>query len=682
MRETRKFMTIYKFLIKDFKRKIKLSKKFNSKNDKEKSETLNDYDFKFYLAKNEKLAQKYSIMTSIYICYYIRLSNNNDKIEFEAKMLDISGIDFLIYPKELQEELIKNIKLEKGIADNDSLRLNLFICFIGIMTRIAVFLVGPPGCSKTLCFNLLKKVMKGDHSKSKYWQEYPQLIVTSYQGSLTSTSKGIIDTFKDAEKKLNDFMGKDKKGKKENKEKKEVKEIKEKISFIKMDKKGPGIIVCVFIDEIGLCEISPYNPLKALHTYLELDYKNENKEKKFAFVGISNWKLDAAKMNRGIYLNVLNPLSDYHQMKDTASKITDLYDNKLSKDYSDLIEKLTKAIFNYNFYLKNSGVEYKNFHGTRDFYNLIKTFTKKILEKDNKEESGISSAFFAIESNYNGILIREGETPSDWIKKEFKKLFPTSNNNSEKEEFGIVECIKNNINEIDSRYLLLIMKSNLGEYLILQILRTLGKKYFYYLGSLFDEDVYNENYCAKAINKIRFYLEYDNVLILKNLSTTYASLYDLFNQRFTYTKNQKFAEISLGEVSNSTYIHNDLKIIVLIREDAVKYQDPPFLNRFEKYFVSFEHLLDQKSKEIAKSILEYRKFFKKHKKSIKYNLENELINFYDEEIKSLISNYNMQNDNLNDFTQEKIFNYIFKNISKTFPQELIAFINHYKKKKR
>ena len=39
-----------------------------------------------------------------------------------------------------------------------------FICFIGILTRIAVFLVGPPGCSKTLCFNSLKREMKGCHS--------------------------------------------------------------------------------------------------------------------------------------------------------------------------------------------------------------------------------------------------------------------------------------------------------------------------------------------------------------------------------------------------------------------------------------------------------------------------------------------------------------------------------------
>ena len=659
MRETRKFMTIYKFLIKDFERKQ--SKKFNLKNEKEKSDSINEYDFKYYLDANELLAQKYSISAAIYICYYIRLSDNKDKMEFQEKMTNILNISFLSYPEQFQNELIENIKLEKGIADNNSLRLNLFICFIGIITRIAVFLVGPPGCSKTLCFNLLKKEMKGSHSKSKYWQEYPQLIFTSYQGSLTSTSKGIINTFIDAGNKLKDYLNKDK----------TLSSSKKEINNLERKKKRSGIIVCVFIDEIGLCEISPSNPLKVLHTYLELDYKNQNKEEKLAFVGISNWKLDAAKMNRGIYLNVINPISDFKQMTETALKITNLYDNKFSKDYSELIEKLTKAVFNFNFYLKSINDEQKNFHGTRDFYNLIKTLTKKILGNNNNEETGIMPAFFAIESNYNGIS-RNGVTPSDWIKKEFRKLYPEANN-FEKGEFGIIECIKNNLNEDDSRYLLLIMKSNLGEYLILQILKNLEKNYFYYLGSLFDEDVYNENYSAKAINKIKFYLEHDIVLILKNLSTTYASLYDLFNQRFTYTKNQKFAEISLGEVSNSTYINNDLKIIVLIREDALKYQDPPFLNRFEKYFISFDHLLDSKSKEIANKILDYRRLFRRHKKSIKNNFENELINFYDEEIKSLISNYNIKNEDSNEFTEETIFILYFYKYFKNLSSRISSF---------
>ena len=40
--------------------------------------------------------------------------------------------------------------------------------------------------------------MKGIYSKSLLFKEYPQLFMYNYQGSETSTSQGIIDTFEKA----------------------------------------------------------------------------------------------------------------------------------------------------------------------------------------------------------------------------------------------------------------------------------------------------------------------------------------------------------------------------------------------------------------------------------------------------------------------------------------------------
>ena len=73
------------------------------------------------------------------------------------------------------------------------------------------------------------------------------------------------------------------------------------------------------LDEVGLAEDSPKMPLKALHPLLEdgtdgfEDLKDElidsrhrkatGAEKRVAFIGISNWALDPAKMNRGIMLH-------------------------------------------------------------------------------------------------------------------------------------------------------------------------------------------------------------------------------------------------------------------------------------------------------------------------------------------------------------------------------------------
>ena len=59
---------------------------------------------------------------------------------------------------------------------------------------------------------------------------------------------------------------------------------------------------------------------------------------------------------------------------------------------------------------------------------------------------------------------------------------------------------------------------------------------------------------------------------------------------------------------------DNLKIIVLIREDMIKEQDPPFLNRFEKYNISFDNILNSKAKKIAKNIMDYKTLLFRNKK--------------------------------------------------------------------
>ena len=61
----------------------------------------------------------------------------------------------------------------------------------------------------------------------------------------------------------------------------------------------------MLLDEVGLAEISKYNPLKVLHGLLEPEYPKESLD--VAVVGISNWALDSAKMNRAIHLSRPEP---------------------------------------------------------------------------------------------------------------------------------------------------------------------------------------------------------------------------------------------------------------------------------------------------------------------------------------------------------------------------------------
>ena len=80
----------------------------------------------------------------------------------------------------------------------------------------------------------------------------------------------------------------------------------------------------VVLDEAGLAEDSPQMPLKTLHPLLEDGVNStddiikveEQIPERVAFIGISNWALDPAKMNRGIMLS--RGLPDKRELVESA----------------------------------------------------------------------------------------------------------------------------------------------------------------------------------------------------------------------------------------------------------------------------------------------------------------------------------------------------------------------------
>jgi len=406
-----------------------------------------------------------------------------------------------------------------------------------------------------------------------------------------------------------------------------------------------------------------------------LDYKNKNNIEKIAFVGISNWKLDASKMNRGIFLNVFSPESNKNDMIETANEITKIYNPSFIKDENNkkLIQILSNVIYEYKNKLNISGDPNKNFHGSRDFYNLIKSIVKRLNNKKNYNI--IDEVFFSIECNYNGIIKQKECNSSKRIEEEFIKQYnPSLKNEIKFNKFHIEECIANNINENENRFLLLITQSSLSQYLIIEMLkrRNKEKEYIYYLGSLLENDKYNEIYSTKAITRIKFYLEQPKILILKNLSTTYASFYELFNQKYSHSLGKKYTDISIKDITTPAFVNDSLRIIILITSEALKLQDPPFINRFEKYVISYESILNENQKKNARQFMILKNLFITSEE-LKINPQNELINFNEEEINALIFNSQLE---------DKYEDYILSKLAKTFPQELIAFLNIYKKDKK
>ena len=643
LREIRRVNIFFEF----FYNYLKSKKEFYLKGNQNE---LNEEDSEFYIKLDDYTMQIYAINLSIFMCYYLRITDKEQRKELNKKMNDIfnqfndnfKSKDFLDLPIKEEKFIVNNIKLDKGIAKNRALLENIFSLYVAINSKVPIFIVGKPGCSKSLSVQLITKSMQGSASDKPFFKTLPKTIIHSYQGSLSSTSKGVENVFIKARETLKLLSKEDK---------------KKNISLI-------------FFDEMGLAEHSPNNPLKVIHS--ELEYDQNEDDKQVAFVGISNWNLDAAKMNRGISISIPEP--DEEDNKETSFTIGNSYDENMSLRYKSFFENLGISYYNYKQYLKdNYSIDGKDdFHGNRDFYHLVKNSARNMLDKEKNnalnDQSLLESAIDSIERNFSGIQF--DEKPSvEIFKGIFQKIYP---NCPVKKEYDVLKRIKENINDLNSRYLLVASESSIGTFLLSSILDDEKKEYSFYVGSPFKQDLHSEEYALKVLNKIQSHMERGNILILKNLETVYPSMYDLFNQNFTVIGGKNYSRLAVGSNTNTfAYVNKNFRCIVNVEASKIDKEEAPFLNRFEKHIMSFEYLMDEELiREADKIKSNIDGFFKCNTnmfKAINYDLKKLMINCSKEEIQALV--YNAYK---NGIKKEDVNDYVLEKISMTLPQDILV----------
>ena len=125
-----------------------------------------------------------------------------------------------------------------------------------------------------------------------------------------------------------------------------------------------------------------------------------------------------------------------------------------------------------------------------------------------------------------------------------------------------------------------------------------------------------------------------NFLVLKNLDIIYPSLFGLFNQYFgtsSINPEVKYCRISNGLINNlRAEVNYKFKIVVLIDKEDSYYQDPPFLNRFEKHYLDFDTLLNESDKNLVNIIKKFLNALitidKEKIPNNKINLKDQLLN--------------------------------------------------------
>ena len=634
--------------------------------------------YNFYSKINEIELFYCALYLSLYICYYLRLPDKNTRQELSLLINKENkekyfSYDFLEIPEMELNYLIKHFTVPEGIAKNKNLKENIFLLFFCIINKIPLIICGKPGRSKTLSFKILQDSMKGPLSSNHFCQQYPELLSFKIQGSLNTTSEEILKIF-----------NKGRASQKDNNENK---------------------IYVIFMDEMGLAELSENNPLKVIHAELEQE------ENKIAFVGISNWFIDASKMNRVIYNVVQDP--DENDLIETGKEIAKSYEIKGEngyKKFENIIRRLAKAYFNYINKKKFDKDNNQYFHGSRDFYCLIRSVMKDFINNEKKlNELELGKKNYLLNKICVKQIMRNFGGLDNSIQ-EFKEFFleEYEDINYKKDlefEYNVMQCLKDNINDENSRYLLLITESYFSQELLNYILEDICEdknkhnekeneiytKYFF--GSIFKSDKNNISYSNEILSKIKYQMGTNNILVLKDLESVYPALYELFNQSYTYLEGKKF--VRLGESESLTLVNDNFKVIVLVDRKQIEEQEPPFLNRFEKHIINYSNLLNQDllkiSDEIYKSLEQINLCFDEFinlesnvsifsMMDIKAKLET-FVNFIkEEEIKGLvyIASIKFKNEKNNEIKyKDLITRFVFDKLVLFFSEELMILITKY-----
>ncbi|KAL4476127.1 hypothetical protein ABPG74_009860 [Tetrahymena malaccensis] len=538
----------------------------------------------------------YAICLSFYINYAVRLplveqrqkflTDCSQKLEIKYDYMYKIMDDVLTY-------LTDQTEVPQGIVKNTALKSNIFTLFVCIMNKIPIVLIGPPGCSKSLSISILVKTMKGEQSKSKFFKKYKTLMQLFYQGHIQSTSERIQEVFDNAIQKQNKII--------------EQKQSKKYLSLVQ-------------IEEIGLAEISPHNPLKVLHSVLE--------KPKISVACISNWPLDQSKMNRMLAVYRLNV--NLRELKETIECIQ----NQMIEKEKDVFvkERLQKnALSQKNMedistiYLKyldllkkiESG-KYEQFHGLRDFYSMSKLICYKqiyIIQKDlydnNKKMTNQEQLFeriiISFARHFSGL-----KESKQLVRQAAEAVFPV-NQSSEifKNMLSDLNLIDENLDEETAHYMsrnLMIITENpqFATDYISRRLTALKRPYKLLLGGNFSQDQSQEN-SYSIINQIISCVESGIIVVLQNLDNIYQSLYELLNQNFRELNGKPYCKISFGADSSNIQIGKGFKLILIQQKSQIHRMDGPLLNRFEKHIFDEGMTLDQKGKNINLEVQEYFK---------------------------------------------------------------------------
>ncbi|KAM6093566.1 E3 ubiquitin-protein ligase rnf213-alpha-like [Chlamydotis macqueenii] len=507
-----------------------------------------------------------ALVLSVGACYYVSLESRKDYLKEIAKCFSVPALLLQQEIEFCQEVFLDNLFPCKTIARNNALRENVFMIVVCMDLRVPLFLVGKPGSSKSLSKTIAVKAMGSTQFKSPLFKRCKEIHLMSFQCSPHSKPEGIISTFRQCAqfqrgKNLDEFAS------------------------------------VVALDEIGLAEDSPEMPLKTLHPLLEdgcVDDEDPASYKKVGFLGISNWALDPAKMNRGLLVLRTDPSEE--ELINTAKSIC------AAQPHVKSIEHLFPLLA--EFYCKVLKTQKNEFFGLRDFYSLIKMVLSYTQDKKciSQEEIIIK----AIQRNFGG---SSDINPVQLFQNSISKVSLPP----DLETSHTLHLLKENMGKqqagLMSRYLLLLTTNHAAFHIIQMTQLIDAENCEIVFGSGFPQDQDYSQVC-RSVSRVKICMEMGRTVVLLNIHNLYESLYDALNQCFVSLGRNYYVDLGLGTNKVKSRVKEGFRLIVIEEKDIVYTQFPtPLLNRLEKHCLDMNTVLNWQQQQLKQDLQTWARLF-------------------------------------------------------------------------
>ena len=677
----------------------------------------------------------------------VNLIDEIDNFELKNEMLTWNINKFSDFVKLEQDFLLDQIELDKKIYKNILLKEAIFISFISIMSNIPLILCGNPGIGKNLSIQLIINSMKGKYSKNKFLELFPKIIYTYFKASEFTSPIDIDVSFEKGRKKLEYYKKTNSElpisliifDELELTEKSKNNQIILLNSKLELINKENGVSF-IGISNKSL-NVSKINRALAI-PMTDIDQRlDELIETSHNIVENINRKIKDNKIFQILsrtyfeYKNYLHFIKELVVYQQYIKRYNQFYDNniigegninysikknekrpfesiKLTKEFKELFMEENKIIV--------------DFHGYRDFCHLIKGIANNISKLDDiKDNELVQIIINYIERNFGGIeyeinldfnLLLDDEiiyktktlkkilvdyeffNENETIKLNsvflFKKLYNLECENEPNlkidiariNDYNITNCILNNINDINSRFLILEINQSLVQLIYQYILfvNPFKEKISFLEGSTFPGD-YNYEYIFKIIRNIQDYARGDNLIIMQNLNQIHPFLSDLYGKNYQIINDQKNIRMNINNsIEHLTDINDKFRIIILIDKRFLNYYDLSFLNKFEKHILSFDKLLDNNLKSMSNSLIEEFNLKRYSDIDINYSIEDLLINCKEEEIyqliyffskKSILDENELDEEDYEEIIDERnLKRKLIDKIYNVLPQDIILFL--------